>query len=252
MYYVYVLINPITNSPFYVGKGKDDRASIHTIANKKGRHTENPYKDNVIKQILSEGKEPVIEYVFWSESEEEAYAHEEQLIRSYGRKMYDGGILTNLCLGNNPPHNPWTEERRAHHRQLMLGNQINKGRALSSDEKAKRSQSLKKAYETGRRTITDEQRLIISETHKGKKITDQTKKNMSISAKKGHAHWVGKTNEEIFGTEKAAEIRNKKLGVLPSNSIPINIDGVSYPSIKHAATALGISEYKVKKYYVSK
>lgn len=253
MYYVYVLINPINNSPFYVGKGKGTRANIHTQTNKKGGYTENPYKDNVIKQILAEGKEPIVEYVFWTEKEEEAYSYEEQLIRTYGRKMYDdNGILTNLCVGNNPPHNPWSDERKFHHRQLMLGNQINKGRILSPDEKIKRSQGLKKAYETGKRIVTNEQRKILSKTHKGKKVTNETKKNMSIAAKKSHANWLGKTNEEIFGVEKAAEIRNKKLGILPYNTIPVTIEGVNYPSIKHAAISLGISEYKVKKYYVNK
>jgi len=253
MYYVYVLINPNNNLPFYVGKGTGDRESHHTRENKKGNSTDNPYKDNIIKQILIEGKEPKIEYVFWTESENEAYEYEANLIKQYGRKMYDSnGILTNLCIGNNPPHNPWTQDRILAQRQKMLGNKINAGRRLSEEEKAKRSNGLKKAYETGRRKVTEQQRQIMSNTHKGKQISEETRKNMSEAAKKSKAHKVGKTNEDIFGVEKAAAIREKKKGILPSNSIPVNINGTIFPSMKHAAASLGISEYKVKKYYVDK
>lgn len=82
MYYVYELQDPVTRIPFYVGKGKDRRAYYHTMRNKKGYYTENRYKDNVIRQILAFGKEPYIEFKFYSDDEESAYNHEEFLIKN--------------------------------------------------------------------------------------------------------------------------------------------------------------------------
>lgn len=50
IYYVYKLINPETNLPFYVGKGKADRAESHLKLKSK---TDNPRKDKIILEIYS-------------------------------------------------------------------------------------------------------------------------------------------------------------------------------------------------------
>lgn len=159
MYYVYILIDPTTMTPFYVGKGKDERAQYHIKQNQKGKNTENPYKDNVIRQILNEGVLPIIEYVFWSTDEMDAYDFEEKLITKYGRKRYDpDGLLTNLCKDNRPPHNEYSQERRQLYRERMIGNTLNTGRVRSQEEKVKRAESLKKAYQIGSRVVTDKMR----------------------------------------------------------------------------------------------
>lgn len=58
---------------------------------------------------------------------------------------------------------------------------------------------------------------------------------------------IGKTNEEIFGIEKAKEIREKKSKLKPPNCKTTTINGVIYQSIKEAATKLNTTEYKAKK-----
>jgi hypothetical protein len=248
MYYVYLLKDPTTMLPFYVGKGKGKRAQYHTKKNQQGKNTENPYKDHVIRQILNEGLAPTIEYVFWSIDENLAYDFEEKLIAKYGRKRYDhNGILTNLCKDNRPPHPEYSEERKKIYRERMMGNTLAKGHIQSQEEKNKRAESLKHAYSNGTRVVTDKMRESASKTHSGKIVSDETCKKMSDSAKLDKAWRIGKTNEEIFGTEKAKEIREKKSKLKPPNCKIITINGVIYQSIREAATKLNTTEYKAKK-----
>lgn len=48
-YYVYLLIDPDTNEPFYVGKGKDDRvfSHINIILKRKSLHIERIYLQGI-------------------------------------------------------------------------------------------------------------------------------------------------------------------------------------------------------------
>jgi len=71
---------------------------------------------------------------------------EKETIKKYRRKRYDiDGLLTNLCEDNRPPHNEYSDERRQLYKSRMIGNQINKGRIQSQEEKDRRAQSLKES-----------------------------------------------------------------------------------------------------------
>ena len=48
IYFVYQLLDPITNLPFYIGKGKNDRAKTHLWGTSKSN---NPRKDKKILEI---------------------------------------------------------------------------------------------------------------------------------------------------------------------------------------------------------
>lgn len=102
MYYIYALVDPRSNAPFYIGKGTGKRAQTHLWDI--SRET-NPYKENMIRAIRSEGLEPQITYLAEDILDEElAYDIEASIIRSLGRKGYDeGGILTNVCIDARPP-----------------------------------------------------------------------------------------------------------------------------------------------------
>jgi len=89
VYYVYFLKDPSNQKPFYVGKGKNKRAWIHLKIIKQGKNSDNPHRDNKIKKILKEGKEPIIEIVKSFLCEEEAYVLEELYIKKYGRAAFD-------------------------------------------------------------------------------------------------------------------------------------------------------------------
>lgn len=103
MYYVYQLVDPRTDQPFYVGKGSGSRAKTHLRAIP---NTRNPYKENKIADIRSAGLEPKIEFVAENIVDEElAYTIEAELIKRHGRKGYEAdGILTNSCIDNRPPN----------------------------------------------------------------------------------------------------------------------------------------------------
>jgi hypothetical protein len=103
MYYVYELIDPRVNLPFYVGKGKDKRVYFH-LSEKSRAKSENKRKYNKIQKIRENGYEPQIKIVKYFENENDAYDYEELLIEKYGRIRYDeNGILTNICESSRPP-----------------------------------------------------------------------------------------------------------------------------------------------------
>ena len=145
MYYIYEYIDPRTNLPFYIGKGKDTRMYDHVRTEQAKR--ENPDKAKVIQDIIDAGLFPIMREI---ESnipvEADAYTREDYYIRLYGRRGIDpSGILTNKQLYAHPPtpvwddakkkkHSEfnasyWTEERKAVHRVIAKENAIKGGLA---------------------------------------------------------------------------------------------------------------------------
>jgi hypothetical protein len=62
MYYVYELIDPRVNLPFYVGKGKNDRVYFH-LSEQSRVKSDNARKFNKIQKIRKDGFEPEIKIV---------------------------------------------------------------------------------------------------------------------------------------------------------------------------------------------
>ena len=103
MYYVYELIDPRVNLPFYVGKGKGNRVYFHLSEQSRAK-SDNFKKFDKIKKIRKEGYEPEVKIVEYFENENDAYYYEEELIKKYGKRDIDeGGILTNICESARPP-----------------------------------------------------------------------------------------------------------------------------------------------------
>ena len=59
-YYVYIYKDPITNEPFYVGKGKGDRYKDHLYETKE--NYKNIRKYNKIKSLKEQKLKPIIEF----------------------------------------------------------------------------------------------------------------------------------------------------------------------------------------------
>lgn len=98
-YYVYVLIDPRNDQPFYVGKGKDDRVRRHYY-NWSSIDKSNLYKSRKIKKLQRMGYEPRYEILFESENENAIFKKEKELIAEWGRVGIDKeGILTNINPG---------------------------------------------------------------------------------------------------------------------------------------------------------
>jgi hypothetical protein len=82
-YYVYQYIRE-DNSPYYIGKGKDDRAYVkHKRANGSDLRPKDRSKIQIIKHNLTE---------------QEAHNLETELIAKYG-KLTEGGLLVNITDG---------------------------------------------------------------------------------------------------------------------------------------------------------
>ena len=96
-YYVYTLINPITEQMFYIGKGKKQRAWMH-LTEHWDKH--NPGKSLEIRKIRRQGKEPIVKILHENLEQQEALDVEADLIKKYGRRNFETyGILTNLTKG---------------------------------------------------------------------------------------------------------------------------------------------------------
>jgi hypothetical protein len=197
MYYVYELIDPRVNLPFYVGKGKDKRVYFH-LSEKSRAKSENKRKYNKIQKIREDGYEPQIKIVKYFENENDAYDYEELLIEKYGRIRYDEtGILTNICESSRPPKHKgktyqeiygdkWeeqiqkrmktkeesgnyggvrkhTEETKKKISQKVAGkNNPNYGNQHSQETLSKMSKSLKETYENGRKNNTAKTFILTS------------------------------------------------------------------------------------------
>src|SRR5690348_13532300 len=81
-WYVYMLCDPDTEEPFYIGKGKGDRMHYHerTLNNKCDTNTA---KKEAIRKILAQGKQVLKKKVAEFDDQSEAYAYEVALIRQY-------------------------------------------------------------------------------------------------------------------------------------------------------------------------
>lgn len=95
MFYVYVLIDPKVDKPFYVGKGTKDRYLTHQKFSDK---CNNLKKDKVVRSILKEYKEVPYKIIKTFTNENDAYDFEEYLIEKIGIKN-----LTNICASRRPP-----------------------------------------------------------------------------------------------------------------------------------------------------
>lgn len=85
MFYVYSIIDPRTKTPFYIGKGKDNRMYMHERYVINGRIPDNnKHKYYKIKQILDAGLDLQYE-IFWSGiDEDKAFTIEKQWIQKIG------------------------------------------------------------------------------------------------------------------------------------------------------------------------
>ena len=98
MFYVYQYSNPITKIPFYIGKGHGPRGAVH-IWYAKNHRMKNKHFENTINKILSDGHDPILEYLAEFDDEDKAYDLEKELINTIGRRIDGTGPLTNIDVG---------------------------------------------------------------------------------------------------------------------------------------------------------
>jgi NUMOD3 motif len=140
-------------SPYYVGKGKGDRAFLAERRNKP------PCLDRIV--LLRENM-----------NEKQAFAHEIEMIKAWGRKDLGTGILRNLTDGGEGV----SGIRRSDEYREMMSLKF-KNRTMSKEHKLNISLSLKG------RTLSDEHKAKMILGNLGKKRCDESKARMSLAQK---------------------------------------------------------------------
>jgi hypothetical protein len=199
-FYVYGLIDPKTNQPFYIGKGINGRSGFHTYMVKRGKNTENIRKDRKIAKILRAGLEPIIIKYKENLLEDDAYQYETELIEKYGRIGFDiNGILTNISPGGAIPNNtgrtrwkkgrtPWnkgktgvqeySEYRNNKIRTARTGKPSN-GLGSKHSEESKKNRSERMMGHV----VSDETCQKMREGNLGKIVSDETRLRQSNAQK---------------------------------------------------------------------
>ena len=183
VYYVYHLIDPKTNTPFYIGKGKDDRMYHHEadVKNDKMPHN-NKLLYYKIKKVLKESGK--IEYVKIKENinESSSFILETIEIKKYGRKDSKTGILCNLTDGGEG-QSGWRASES--HRKNMskktsgiLNGMYGKKHSIETIEKIRRK-NLGKKYSVEFCKKRSEMYKGKSNPFYGKKHTDEIKRKLS-------------------------------------------------------------------------
>lgn len=100
-HYVYCYINPLTNDPFYIGKGTGRRLMRHLRDAINGTEQYNNIKYAEIVRILDADSSPIIIKLIEEISDDSAKTIEMFLIKSIGRRSIGSGPLTNLTDGGD-------------------------------------------------------------------------------------------------------------------------------------------------------
>lgn len=164
-FYVYHIINPITNRIFYVGKGTGNRCKQHLTDKKE--YSFNKRLNGYIRNLIENKTQPIIIKIAENLSEEIAYKLEENEIKKYGRVGFEeNGILLNILESGRPPKfegedHPWW------------------GRSHTEESKQKISNTKKENFKSGKQiprsgfTHTQETKEKISKANTGKKRSEE-------------------------------------------------------------------------------
>lgn len=175
-YYVYELIDPKSDELFYVGKGLNKRMYSHYNRVRTGHVLSNEKLYYKLKSLIDENLKPIYNKVFITTNETIAYNKEVELIKKHGREK-----LCNLTEGGN-------------------GSRDSMGLVGAKISKAKMGKPNLKIAGKNNPAKRPEVRRKISIALTGKKLSEETKQKIRKFS-------LGKTNEEIYGKEKAKQMR---------------------------------------------
>ena len=172
IYYTYAFLRE-DRTPYYIGKGKGNRA--YRRRDKGIKPPKDKSKILILKQNLTE---------------EESFRHEVYMIAMFGRKDLGTGILHNRTNGGDGVSGAVvSDETRRKMSEALKGkprskeirrkiSEAHKGKTHSEESRKNMSESQKG------KTFSEETRRKISETRKGKTFSEETKRKMS-EVKKG-------------------------------------------------------------------
>ncbi len=228
MYYVYRHIRKDKNIPFYIGKGKGNRAYTaknrnqywHDIVNKHGYEVEIILDELTEKESFDKEIEFIKLYKDHSYCEANftnggegisGYVHSKETrnklsILNIGRVHTDETKEKIAQAGRDRTHEKWTDEQKLKH-------------SIRTKDSNKRH--IGNTYALGYKH-SDNTKLKLSEINTGKKLTDETKTKLSIAhmgkkLSEGHKQKIGNSNKgksrncKIVICEQTGEIYNSTL-----------------------------------------
>ena len=180
-YYTYAYLRE-DKTPYYIGKGKGNRA----------------YKKHRKGIGVPKDKSRII-FLKQNLTEEEAFRHEIYMIAVFGRKDLGTGILHNLTDGGDGASGAIKSEKtRKKLSEANKGkNNPNYGKSLSEETRRKMSEAQKGKIRS------EEHKRKNSEAHKGKTHSEETKKKLSEAN-------IGKTLSEEH-KRKMSEVQKGKI-----------------------------------------
>lgn len=242
LYFVYELWNPITNKPFYVGKGHGDRPYTHITEAKSDTLKGNQHKLNTIRQILRSDEEVDIRTVFESFNEKKTISEEIRLIELYGRVDLKTGPLTNLTRGGDGVvgHSHTDKAKKKISEALKKRSRASResaaekmrghpgwmtGKIHTDSTKEKMSEAQKQRYSN----LSDDERKLMSDKYMGEKNpfygkthTDKAKNAMSKWKKE---NYIGRGNP--FHGKKHTKEALKKISEASKNRSQETKDKIS-------------------------
>jgi hypothetical protein len=261
-YYVYAYLRE-DGTPYYIGKGKNNRAYVNT-----GRPASTPKDKNRIIKL------------FENLTEEESFLKEIEKIKEYGRKDNGTGILLNKTNGGEgmSGHIPSEETRQKRSKKL-------KGRLISVKQRLQISKTLKEKNLTGEKSpnwgkkASEETRKKLSDSHKGyvpseearrknglahkgKFVSEETRKKQSLSLKglkrseevKQRLRQLAKRGEENpnYGKKRPDSISKKAWETRTENirNNPENIKAKGYTWVKRKNKWKATIRFKGKDYFL--
>jgi hypothetical protein len=210
-FYVYLLLDPRKfYLPFYVGKGKGNRCNDHLQS--KLKNDKNKFKKNIISAIRTVELEPKV--MIWENglNEQEAYVMEIELIKKFGRRDNNTGILTNLTDGGEGlSGHQFSDE---HRRKIS---EANRNRIISEETREKH-----RVIAQNRPPISDETReKLIRAAYKRKEtgwIHPSKGIPLSEERKEYNRKWM-RTNQPNKGKRGRAGIENLMFGKTHSSDV---------------------------------
>jgi len=175
-YYTYAYLRE-DKTPYYIGKGKGNRA--YRRRNKGIKPPKDKSKILILKQNLTE---------------EESFRHEVYMIAVFGRKDLGTGILHNKTNGGDGVSGAVvSDETRRKMSEALKGkprskeirrkiSESHKGKTHSEESRRNMSESQKG------KTFSEETKRKLSESQKGKNHSEETRRKMS-EARKGKKWW---------------------------------------------------------------
>jgi len=228
-FYVYALIDPRTNLPFYIGKGQGDRCLGH-FKQTKNHHT-NSKKYNKIQSLKKQGFEIPVEKLYENLDENTAYSLEKELIKKYGRKDIDeNGILTNIDAGGHGSSSHTkkskdliSEKQKIRYAEMPAEKRKRKPHTEATKEKMRNKKLGKKLSEEHKQKLRDASGMR-GKNHKEESIEKMRLKRLGFKFKEEsvqkmkESHFV--FNYEFTSPEGEIFITMDLRGFCERNSVP--------------------------------